>query len=130
MYTMGIVALAYFAYELIMLKDGKQQRKLLAAFVFIFGYFMFMAISEQSGGSLSLFAKDNLSNKLLFFHIDPNVVNNSINSLYVVIFSPLVGLLWIFMAKRKIEPNTVIKFGLSFVLLAAGFFIFIQLDFL
>lgn len=124
MYTMGVVALGYFAYELIMLKDGKQQRKLLAAFVFIFGYFMFMAISEQSGGSLSLFAKDNLSNKLLFFHIDPNVVNNSVNSLYVVIFSPLVGLLWILMAKRKIEPNTVIKFGLSFILLAAGFFIF------
>ena len=111
-------------FELIQIKDSKQQRKLLAAFVFIFGYFMFMAISEQSGGSLSLFAKDNLSNKLLFFNIDPNVVNNSINSLYVIIFSPLVGLLWIFMFKRKIEPDTVIKFGLSFILLAAGFFIF------
>jgi POT family proton-dependent oligopeptide transporter len=85
---------------------------------------MFMAISEQSGGSLSLFAKDNLSSKLLWFNIDPNVVNNSVNSLYVIIFSPLVGMLWIFLYKRKIEPNTVIKFGLSFILLAVGFFIF------
>lgn len=124
MYTIGVAAIGYFLYELIQIKDAKQQRKLLAAFVFIFGYFMFMAISEQSGGSLSLFAKDNLTNKLLFFNIDPNVVNNSINSLYVIIFSPLVGLLWIFLYKRKIEPNTVIKFGLSFILLAAGFFIF------
>ncbi|TDW49811.1 POT family proton-dependent oligopeptide transporter [Flavobacterium sp. 270] len=124
MYTIGIIAVGYFLYELINIKDRKQQYKLMAAFIFIFGYFMFMAISEQSGGSLSLFAKDNLSNKLLFFNIDPNVVNNSINSLYVIIFSPLIGLLWIFMYKRKIEPNTVIKFGLSFVLLAAGFFIF------
>jgi POT family proton-dependent oligopeptide transporter len=124
MYTIGILALVYFLYELIMIKESKQQLKLLAAFIFIFAYFMFMAISEQSGGSLSLFAKDNLSTKLLFFNIDPNVVNNSINSLYVIVFSPLVGFLWIYMAKRKIEPNTIIKFGLSFLLLAAGFFIF------
>ncbi|KFF16245.1 peptide MFS transporter [Flavobacterium hydatis] len=124
MYTIGAVALLYFLYELLRIKDRNQQYKLLAAFVFIFGYFMFMAISEQSGGSLSLFAKDNLSSQLLFFNIDPNVVNNSINSLYVIIFSPLIGLLWIFLYKRKIEPNTVVKFGFSFILLAAGFFIF------
>lgn len=124
MYTIGAVALSYFLYELLRIKDRKQQYKLLAAFVFIFGYFMFMAISEQSGGSLSLFAKDNLSSKLLFFNIDPNVVNNSINSLYVIVFSPLIGLLWIFLYQRKIEPNTVVKFGFSFILLAAGFFIF------
>ncbi|MNX26463.1 Dipeptide and tripeptide permease B [compost metagenome] len=124
MYTIGILALGYFLYELIMIKERKQQLKFLAAFIFIFAYFMFMAISEQSGGSLSLFAKDNLTNKLLFFNIDPNVVNNSINSLYVIIFSPLVGILWIYMFNRKIEPNTVVKFGLSFILLAAGFFIF------
>jgi POT family proton-dependent oligopeptide transporter len=124
MYTIGAVAIIYFAYELLNLKERAQQYKLGAAFIFIFGYFMFMAISEQSGGSLSLFAKDNLSSNLLFFNIDPNVVNNSVNSLFVVIFSPLIGLLWIFMYKRKIEPNTVIKFGLSFIFLAAGFFIF------
>ena len=28
------------------------------------------------------------------------------------------------MAKRKIEPNTIIKFGLGFLFLAAGFYIF------
>ena len=124
MYTIGAIAVLYFLYELLRIKDRSQQYKLLAAFIFIFGYFMFMAISEQSGGSLSLFAKDNLTDKLLFFTIDPNVVNNSINSLYVIIFSPLIGLLWIFLYKRKIEPNTVVKFGFSFILLAAGFFIF------
>jgi proton-dependent oligopeptide transporter, POT family len=124
MYAIGTVAVVYFVYELLILKERSQQYKLGAAFIFIFGYFMFMAISEQSGGSLSLFAKDNLSHNLLFFNIDPNVVNNSINSLFVIIFSPLIGLLWIFMYQRKIEPNTIIKFGLSFIFLAAGFFIF------
>jgi len=124
MYTIGVVALFYFLYEIFMVKERKAQYKLLAAFIFIFCYFIFMAISEQSGGSLSLFAKDNLNHNLLFFSIDPNVVNNSVNSLFVIVFSPIVGILWLLMYKKKIEPNTVVKFGFGFLLLALSFYVF------
>ncbi|TCD18097.1 MFS transporter [Pedobacter psychrodurus] len=124
MYTIGIIALVYFLYETFKIKDKKAQYKLLAAFVFIFCYFIFMAISEQSGGSLSLFAKDNLDHKILFFNIDPNVVNNSVNSFFVIVFSPIVGILWLGLYKRKIEPNTVVKFGIGFLLLAVSFYVF------
>jgi POT family proton-dependent oligopeptide transporter len=124
MYTIGVIALAYFAFEVIKLKVIKLQKKVIAAFMFIFFYFLFNAIYEQSGGSLSLFAKDNLNDTLLFFSIDPNVVNNSSNTLFVVIFSPLIGLLWLWMAKNKIEPSTVIKFGIGFLFLGASFYIF------
>ena len=124
MYTIGIIALSYFAYEVIKLKEISVQKKLIAAFTFIFFYFLFNAIYEQSGGSLSLFAKDNLNSNLLGFTIDPNIVNNSSNTLFVVIFSPLIGLLWLWMAKRKIEPNTLIKFGIGFLFLSASFYVF------
>lgn len=124
MYTIGVVAMIYFLYETFSINDKKAQHKLLAAFVFIFCYFIFMAISEQSGGSLSLFAKDNLDHKILFFNIDPNVVNNSANSFFVIVFSPIVGILWLGLYKRKIEPNTVVKFGIGFLLLALSFYVF------
>jgi len=124
MYTIGIVAVLYFSYELIKLGDVKLQKKLFAAFLFVFFYLLFNSIYEQSGGSLSLFAKDNLNDKLLFFSIDPNIVNNSSNTFFVVVLSPLIGLLWIWMGKRKIEPNTLIKFGIGFLFLAASFYIF------
>lgn len=124
MYTIGIVAVLYFAYELYKLGDVKLQKKLFAAFLFVFFYLLFNAIYEQSGGSLSLFAKDNLDSKLLFFNIDPNIINNSSNTFFVVVLSPLIGLLWIWMGKRKIEPNTLIKFGIGFLFLAASFYIF------
>src|SRR6218665_106415 len=124
MYTIGIVAVLYFTYELIKLGDAKLQKKLFAAFLFVFFYLLFNTIYEQSGGSLSLFAKDNLDNKLLFFNIDPNIINNSSNTFFVVVLSPLIGLLWIWMGKRKIEPNTLIKFGIGFLFLAASFYIF------
>lgn len=129
MYTIGPLAVLYFLYETVRTKERDLQRKLLAAFVFIVFSIIFWAFFEQSGGSLALFAKDNLNDKLLFFNVDPeinvpNIINNTANSLFVIIFSPIVGLLWLGMAKKKIEPNTVIKFGLGFLFLAAAFFVF------
>lgn len=124
MYTIGIIALSYFTYELFKLGEVKLQKKLFAAFLFIFFYFLFNAIYEQSGGSLSLFAKDNLNSNLLGFTIDPNVVNNSSNTLFVVLLSPIIGLLWLWLAKKKLEPNTLIKFGVGFLFLSASFYLF------
>ena len=124
MYTIGIIAVSYFTYELFKLGEVKLQKKLFAAFLFIFFYFLFNAIYEQSGGSLSLFAKDNLNSNLLGFTIDPNVVNNSSNTLFVVLLSPLIGLLWLWLAKKKVEPNTLIKFGIGFLFLSASFYLF------
>ena len=124
MYTIGVLAILYFVFETINLKNTDLQKKLIAAFLFIFFYFLFNAIYEQSGGSLSLFAKDNLNDSLLFFHIDPNVVNNSSNTFFVIVLSPLIGLLWLWLGKKKIEPNTIIKFGIGFLFLGASFYVF------
>ena len=124
MYTIGIVAISYFVFEVVKLQQILMQKKLIAAFAFIFFYFLFNAIYEQSGGSLSLFAKDNLSYNLLGFTIDPNAVNNSSNTLFVIILSPIIGLLWLWLAKKRLEPNTLIKFGIGFLFLSASFYIF------
>ena len=124
MYTVGPLALLYFFLQLLREKESKVRQQLLAALVLIIFSILFFAIFEQAGGSLALFANDNLHSNLLFFHIDPNVVNNGANSLFVIVFSPLLGLLWLALAKKKLEPNTVIKFGLGFLLLALAYYIF------
>jgi POT family proton-dependent oligopeptide transporter len=124
MYTIGPIAILYFLYELLKLKDRKLKMKLIGAMVFIVFYIIFNAFFEQSGGSLSLFAEKNLSHRLLFFNIDPNIVNNSSNSFFVIIFSTVVGLAWLWMSKKKIEPNTVVKFGIGFLFLAGAFYLF------
>jgi POT family proton-dependent oligopeptide transporter len=101
-----------------------ENKKLIAALVFIIFSIFFWAFFEQSGGSLSLFAANNLNNEIVGVTLSPNGVNNSANSFFVIGFAALVGLVWLWMAKRKIEPNTVIKFGLAFLFLAGGFWIF------
>ncbi|MBK8516977.1 MAG: peptide MFS transporter [Saprospiraceae bacterium] len=123
MYTIGPLTIIYLLYEMMSMKV-EDRNKMIAGLVFIFFSIVFWAFFEQGGGSLSLFAANNLDNKVLGIPLDPNGVNNSANSLFVIIFAALVGLAWVWMAKRKIEPNTLIKFGLAFIFLAAGFYIF------
>lgn len=123
MMVIGPASILYLFYEM---KNFTvvENKKLVAALVFIIFSIFFWAFFEQSGGSLSLFAANNLNNEILGIKLSPNGVNNSANSFFVIGFAALVGLVWLWMAKRKIEPNTVIKFGLAFLFLAAGFWIF------
>ena len=44
--------------------------------------------------------------------------------MFVIIFAPLLGLLWVWLSKRKLEPNSPLKFGIAFLLLGLGFYIF------
>jgi POT family proton-dependent oligopeptide transporter len=123
MMIIGPASIVYLFYEMRNFSSS-ENKKLLAALVFIIFSIFFWAFFEQSGGSLSLFAANNLHNTVLGVALDPNGVNNSANSLFVIIFAALVGMVWIFMAKKKIEPNTVVKFGLGFLFLAGGFWVF------
>ncbi len=123
MYTVGPLTLIYIVYEA--LKYNKVERqKLMAAMIFIIFSIFFWAFFEQSGGSLNIFAEHNLTDKVAGISIDPNVINNSSNSFFVILFSPIVGLLWLWLNKRKIEPNTVVKFGLGFLFLSLAFYVF------
>ncbi|MFE3847303.1 peptide MFS transporter [Flavobacterium sp. LB3P45] len=123
MYIIGPCSLLYLLFEMRNF-SASENKKLLAALVFVLFSIIFWAFFEQSGGSLSLFAESNLSKTVLGVPLDPNGVNNSANSFFVIAFAALVGLVWLWMSKRKIEPNTVVKFGLGFLFLAGGFYIF------
>ena len=123
MYAIGPISICYLFYEMTKF-SVVENKKLVAALIFMLFSIVFWAFFEQSGGSLSAFAADNLNNTILGFKLDPNGVNNSANSLFVIIFAALVGMVWLWMAKKKIEPNTVVKFGLGFLFLAGGFWVF------
>jgi proton-dependent oligopeptide transporter, POT family len=124
MYFIGPFSLVYLGYEMSK-STSAEVKKLFAALAFILFSVVFWAIFEQAGGSLSLFAADHLNNKLFgAITLDPNGVNNAANSFFVIVFAAVVGTLWIFLAKKKIEPNTVVKFGIGFLFLGIGYLIF------
>lgn len=123
MFIIGPVALLYFFYEM-RNYSWIENKRIIAALILMLFSIIFWAFFEQSGGSLSLFAKNNLNNKLLGIEVGPNGWNNSANSIFVILFAALVGLVWLWMNKRKIEPNTTVKFGLGFLFIAGGFYVF------
>ncbi len=120
MWTVGPLTLIYLFYEMTKV-TASERKKLWAALVFILFSILFWGIYEQSGGSLSIFAAKNLNKDLL--GLDPNGVNNSGGAFFIIFLAPLIGLLWIWLNKRKIEPNTIIKFGLGFIFLGLGYYI-------
>lgn len=123
MYAIGPLSLLYLFYEM-KNYSAAENKRLLAALVFIVFSIFFWAFFEQSGGSLSLFAANNLHNTLLGVTVDPVGVNNSSNSLFVIVFAALVGMVWLGLSKKGFEPNTIVKFGLGFLFLAGGFWVF------
>jgi POT family proton-dependent oligopeptide transporter len=123
MYAIGPCTLLYLFYE--MTKCNTQERKkLFAALAFILFSIVFWAFFEQSGGSLAMFAANNLHDDVVGVKLNPNGVNNAANSLFVIIFAPILGLIWIGLSKKKIEPNTIVKFGLGFLFLGLAFYTF------
>ena len=129
MIFIGPISILYLIYEMRSFSSS-ENKKLVAALVFMLFSIVFWAFFEQSGGSLSLFAANNLNNTIAGIELSPNGINNSANSFFVIGFAALVGLVWMWMGKRKIEPNTVIKFGIAFLFLAGGFWVFYYTKFL
>lgn len=119
MWIVGPATLLYLFYEMSKV-TAAERKKLWAALVFIIFSIIFWGIYEQSGGSMSIFAAKNLNKDLL--GLDPNGVNNSGGAFFVLLIAVPIGLLWIWLNKRKLEPNTLIKFGLGFIFLALGFY--------
>ena len=122
MYTIGPITLIYLFYEMSKVSSS-DRKKLYASLVFIIFSILFWGIYEQSGGSLSIFAAKNLNDSLVGLTVDPNGVNNSGGAFFIILLAPLLGLLWIWLSKKKLEPNTIVKFGLGFILLGLGYYV-------
>ncbi len=122
MWTIGPLTLLYLFYEMTKVTPA-ERKKLWAALVFILFSIIFWGIYEQSGGSLSIFAAENLDKNLLGMNLDANGVNNSGGAFFILLVAVPIGLLWIWLNSIKFEPNTLIKFGLGFILLGLGYYV-------
>ncbi len=120
MWTVGPLTLLYLFYEMTKV-TSTERNKLWAALIFIIFSILFWGIYEQSGGSLSIFAAKNLNQDL--FGLDPNGVNNSGGAFFILLIAVPIGLIWMWLSSKKMEPNTIVKFGLGFIFLGLGYYV-------
>ena len=80
---------------------------------------LFWAIFEQAGSSLTLFADRNIN------LIGMNAAQtNSINSGFIILLAIPFSMMWGYLSKRQMNPNSAIKSGLGLFLLGLGFVVF------
>lgn len=111
----GILAWSYA-------KGTRQEAQMMtAAMILIIFNVFFWTLFEQAGSSLTLFADRNTDRDVfgLFAMSAPQTQN--FNPISIVIFAPLMSLLWTGLAKRGLEPSIPIKFAIALMGVGAGF---------
>ena len=121
----GIIALSilYFVYLLTAGGHTPLEKKRL---VVIFWLFILAAIFwsgfEQAGSSLNLFAAEN-TDRVVFGWEAPASWLQSVNALFIIIFAPVFGFIWLWLSQRNVNPSIPMKFALGLLGLSAGFFV-------
>ena len=77
---------------------------------------------EQAGSSLNLFARDLTDRTVAGWELPASWLQN-VNPIFIIVFAPVFGWLWTWLAGRKINISAPMKFALGLFGLAAGFFV-------
>jgi len=103
---------------------GDEKKRVAVIFVLFLFAAIFWAAFEQAPTSLNLFARDFTDRMIGDFEM-PATWFNSVNSLFIIIFAPIVGAIWLAMAKRGVELSSPTKFALGLAFAGLGFMIMI-----
>ncbi len=119
------IAVAFFGF-LFAFGGLTRDEKLRSGVIFVLFVFaaIFWAAFEQAPTSLQLFANDFTDRSLFGFQI-PATWFQTINSAFIIAFSPLFAALWLLLAKRNIDLSSPTKFALGLALAGVGFLIMI-----
>lgn len=123
MAILGVIAIAYVLWEAFRMEPAGRNKLIAALFMIVFSI-LFWAFYEQNAGSLNLFAMRNVDMHVMGTELPALSVNNFLPPGWVVILSFFFAWLWTWLAKRKLEPATPVKFGFAFIFMAVGFLVF------
>ncbi|MCX5013591.1 MULTISPECIES: peptide MFS transporter [unclassified Streptomyces] len=104
--------------------SGSEQSKMTAYIWFFIAAAVFWMIYDQGGSTLSLFADDKTAGTVFGFDFSATWYQ-SLNPLFVMALAPVFAWLWLWLARKNQEPNTIVKFAMGLVLIGASFFVFV-----
>jgi POT family proton-dependent oligopeptide transporter len=118
-----LLPIYYFARMLTSKNVTAEEQKSVFAFIpFFLAGIMFWSIQESGGTVLAVFADDRVIDHIGSFHIPP-AWYQSVNPMYIIIFAPMMAMIWDKLGTR--QPKATIKFviglflaGFSFVIIA------------
>ena len=82
---------------------------------------LFWGFHELSGSVITLFADRN---------VDLSIINasqtNALNSMFIIILSIPISLLFTYLSKKNLNPRTPFKFGIGLLLAGVSFYVLNQ----
>jgi POT family proton-dependent oligopeptide transporter len=119
----GIIILLILVYAFAKCEPIERNR-LLVASLLTFSSIIFWALFEQAGSSLNLLT-DRAVDRTVFGFEMPASWFQSLNAAFIFMLAPVFAVLWVGLAKRKMEPSTPMKFGFAMMFVGLGFFVLV-----
>ena len=120
-YVIPISAIAYFIYVLLFQDLNRdERRKVIVIFIFFISTGIFYAGYEQQGSTLNLFAERYTDLFIGSFEM-PASWMQTVPPVFVILFSLVFAWLWIWLAKKNLNPSTPVKLSLGLVFMGLGY---------
>jgi POT family proton-dependent oligopeptide transporter len=104
--------------------QGDERSRMLAAIYFVLAQIPFWALFEQAGSSLNLFTARLVDREIMGWSV-PGPVFQSLNAGFIFLFAPIMAWLWVWLARRQLNPSTPVKFALGVAMAGLGFLVLI-----
>jgi POT family proton-dependent oligopeptide transporter len=111
----GILIWSWFAGE------RREFQMMVVAMVLITFNVVFWTLFEQAGSSLTLFADRNTNLHVIGNWSLSAPQTQNFNPVSVVLFAPVMSLLWAWLARRRAEPSIPVKFAIALMGVGGGF---------
>lgn len=122
LYPMGILFIVYMVYQ-VFVRDAKESNRIIVFLILFFFSVMFWAFFEQGDTSLGLFVEKNLDKNIFGYELKSGVFQ-ALNSFYIIVFAPLVSMVWQFLQTKNKDLSTPLKMGIGVSLNGVCFLIF------
>lgn len=122
-YVILAIGLAFFIFAFGFCGLDTQEKKRVAMIVVLFlASALFWAGFEQAGSSFNLFAERHTLRNLSWLNYEiPAAWFQALGPVFIIAFAPVFAWLWVWLARRNLDPSTPVKFAFGLLLLGAGF---------
>jgi proton-dependent oligopeptide transporter, POT family len=121
-----IVAITIFYFAYIGFLDSSltvvERKRVGVLFILFIAISIFWSGFEQASTTLTIFADRHTDRNFLGMQLPASWLQNA-NSMFILIFSAPMGVLWIYLNRKNLNPSVPVKFGLGLLQMGLGFFI-------
>jgi POT family proton-dependent oligopeptide transporter len=120
-YFAAVIGIPIWAY----LKGTREEFHMMVVAVILTVFStVFWTLFEQAGSSLTLFADRN-TDRQIGGYLMPAGQTQIFNPIFIVLLAPLFSLMWVALARKRLEPSIPVKFAIGLTLVGAGFLVLV-----